>query len=105
MEHAAEYDDLVVAWRNGAPVRLKEIAKVDDSVENKQIAAWDDRNPAIMLAVYRQPDANTVEVVDSVRAKIPYYQSQLPPPSRSTSSTIARSRSANRSTTCRSRWG
>src|SRR5208282_728551 len=79
MVHAAEYQNLVVAWRNGAPVRLNEIAKVYDSVENKQIAAWDDRDPAIVLAVYRQSDANTVDVVDNVRAKIPYYRSQLPP--------------------------
>ena len=79
MVHAAEYSDLVVAWRNGAPVRLNEIAKVYDSVENKQIAAWVGPEPAIALAVYRQSDANTVDVVDSVRAKMPYYQSQLPP--------------------------
>ncbi|MGA2793383.1 MAG: efflux RND transporter permease subunit [Roseiarcus sp.] len=79
MTHAAEYDNLVVAWRNGAPVRLNEIAKVYDSVENDQIAAWSGQDRAIVLAIYRQSDANTVDVVDSVKAKIPYYQSQLPP--------------------------
>jgi HAE1 family hydrophobic/amphiphilic exporter-1 len=79
MEHAAEYDNLVVAWRNGSPVRLKEIATVYDSVENKQIAGWVGPDRSIVLAVFRQSDANTVDVVDNVKARIPYYQSQLPP--------------------------
>jgi hydrophobic/amphiphilic exporter-1 (mainly G- bacteria), HAE1 family len=79
MTRAAQYDDLVVAWRNGAPVRLSEIARVYDSVENDQIAGWSGQDRAIVLAIYRQSDANTVDVVDGVKAKIPYYQSQLPP--------------------------
>jgi hydrophobic/amphiphilic exporter-1 (mainly G- bacteria), HAE1 family len=79
MPHAAEYTDLVVAWRNGAPVRLGEVAKVYDSVENNQLAAWVGEDRAIVLAIFRQSDANTVDVVDTVKAKIPYYQSQLPP--------------------------
>jgi HAE1 family hydrophobic/amphiphilic exporter-1 len=79
MEHAAEYDNLVVAWHNGSPVRLKEIATVYDSVENKQIAAWNGPDRAVVLAVFRQSDANTVDVVDNVKSRIPYYQSQLPP--------------------------
>jgi hydrophobic/amphiphilic exporter-1 (mainly G- bacteria), HAE1 family len=79
MPHAAEYNDLVVAWRNGAPVRLNEIGKVYDSVENNQLAAWVGEDRAIVLAIFRQSDANTVDVVDTVKAKIPYYQSQLPP--------------------------
>jgi len=79
MPKAAEYTDLVVAWRNGAPVRLGEVAKVSDSVENNQLAAWVGEDRAIVLAIFRQSDANTVDVVDTVKAKIPYYQSQLPP--------------------------
>jgi HAE1 family hydrophobic/amphiphilic exporter-1 len=79
LAHADAYKKLVVAWRNGSPVRLAEIAHVYDSVENKQIAAWQGSNRAIVLAVYRQSDANTVDVVDRVKAKFPYYQSQLPP--------------------------
>jgi len=79
MTRAADYQNLVVAWRDGAPVRLDEIARVYDSVENNQIAGWSGADPAIVLAVFRQSDANTVEVVDNVKAKIPYYQSQLPP--------------------------
>jgi HAE1 family hydrophobic/amphiphilic exporter-1 len=79
MNRAAEYQNLVVAWRDGAPVRLNQIARVYDSVENNQIAGWSGSDPAIVLAVFRQSDANTVQVVDAVKAKIPYYQSQLPP--------------------------
>jgi hydrophobic/amphiphilic exporter-1 (mainly G- bacteria), HAE1 family len=79
MPHAAEYDNLVIAWRNGAPVRLSEVARVYDSVENNQLAGWVGDTRSIVLAIYRQSDANTVDVVDNVKARIPYYQSQLPP--------------------------
>jgi HAE1 family hydrophobic/amphiphilic exporter-1 len=76
---ADDYKNLVVAWRNGSPVRLDQIAHVYDSVENKQIAAWKGAERAIVLAVFRQSDANTVQVVDNVKAKLPYFESQLPP--------------------------
>ena len=79
MLHATEYQNLVVAWRNGSPVRLNEIARVYDSVENNRIAGWSGPDRSIVLAVYRQSDANTVDVVDKVRSHLPYYQSQLPP--------------------------
>jgi HAE1 family hydrophobic/amphiphilic exporter-1 len=79
IEHAEGYRDLVIAWRNGAPVRLGELAKVYDGVENDQIAAWQGKDRAILLAVFRQSDANTVQVVDAVRNKLPSYQAQLPP--------------------------
>ncbi len=79
IEHAEGYRDLVIAWRNGAPVRLGEVAKVYDGVENDQIAAWQNKDRAILLAVFRQSDANTVQVVDAVKGKLPSYQAQLPP--------------------------
>jgi HAE1 family hydrophobic/amphiphilic exporter-1 len=79
IEHAEGYRDLVIAWRNGAPVRLGEVAKVYDGVENDQIAAWQGKDRAILLAVFRQSDANTVQVVDAVKGKLPSYQAQLPP--------------------------
>src|SRR6202453_2454761 len=69
--HAAQYNNMVVAWRNGSPVRLDQIANVYDSVENKQIAGWVGPDRSIVLAVFRQSDANTVDVVDSVKARIP----------------------------------
>jgi HAE1 family hydrophobic/amphiphilic exporter-1 len=76
---AEEFENIVVAWRNGAPVRLSEVARVYDSVENNQVAAWFGSDRGIMLAIYRQADANTVKVVDLIREKLPTYQAQLPP--------------------------
>ena len=78
LEKAEYYKPLVVAWRNGAPVRLDEIATVRNSVDNDQVAAWFGDERALILAVYRQSDANTVDVVDQVKARLPVYQSQLP---------------------------
>lgn len=76
---AEGYREIVVAWRNGAPVRLGEIAKVTNSVENNQTASWYNGERSITLAIFRQSDANTVQVVDAIRARLPVYQAQLPP--------------------------
>jgi len=73
------YESLIVAYRNGAPVRLGEVAKAVDSVENNKVAGWLNGTRSIILAVQRQPDANTVEVVDSIRALLPVFQAQIPP--------------------------
>ncbi len=78
MEHAADYRNVVVAYRNGAPVKLSEIAHVIDSVENDKIATWFNNSRAIVLAIQRQPDANTVQVVDDVRTKLPQMRAQIP---------------------------
>src|SRR6188508_202416 len=78
MLHAADYRDVVVAYRNGAPIKLSEVARVIDSVENDKIATWFNDSRAIVLAIQRQPDANTVEVVDLVRAKLPQMRAQVP---------------------------
>jgi hydrophobic/amphiphilic exporter-1 (mainly G- bacteria), HAE1 family len=79
MNHAADYRDVVVAYRNGSPIKLNEVACVIDSVENDKIATWFNDSRAIVLAIQRQPDANTVEVVDLVRAKLPAMRAQIPP--------------------------
>ncbi len=78
LRNAAEFADLIVASRNGNPVRLRDVAQVEDSFET--VKSWADLNgeTSITLAVLRQPDANTVRVVDSVRAALPSLQSQLP---------------------------
>ncbi len=68
----------IVAVRNGAPVRLREIGTVVESVENDKVAAWFKRDRAIILAVYRQPGVNTIEVVDAVRAILPQFRESLP---------------------------
>jgi len=79
MRRAADYRDVVVAYRNGAPVKLNQIADVIDSVENDKIATWFNDARAIVLAIQRQPDANTVEVVDEVRNALPAMRAQVPP--------------------------
>ncbi|WP_376087955.1 efflux RND transporter permease subunit [Roseomonas sp. CCTCC AB2023176] len=78
-QNAEAFANLVVAGRPQAPVRLGEIAEVVDSVQNERVRAWRDGERSLVLAVFRQPDANTVEVVDGVRATIPALQSALPP--------------------------
>ncbi len=79
---AAAYRGLIVAYRNGAPVRLQDLGRVIDSVENDKIAAWYS-TPAtstrsITLAVQRQPGTNTVEVVGSIKKLLPYFHAQMP---------------------------
>src|SRR5438067_2283739 len=69
MTKADEYRKVVVAYRNGAPIHLDEVARVIDSVENDKVASWFNDNRAIVLAIQRQPDANTVAVVDSIRSR------------------------------------
>ena len=76
---AENFRPLVIAWRNGAPVKLDEIADVTDSVANDQIAAWYGDKRSINLAIFRQSDANTIDVVDQIKARFPGYAAQLPP--------------------------
>ena len=79
MYDAAAFADLIVASPNGMPVRLGDVAKVIDSVENDQTASWFDGNRSIVLAVQRQPDANTVAIVDAVRDLLPKFSADMPP--------------------------
>jgi HAE1 family hydrophobic/amphiphilic exporter-1 len=79
MTKAEEYRKVVVAYRNGAPVYLDEVARVIDSVENDKVASWFNDNRAIVLAIQRQPDANTVAVVDLVRERLPQFRALVPP--------------------------
>ena len=76
---AAFFQDAIVAWRNGAPVRLQDIAKVEDSVENEEARAEFSGKRSIILSVQRQPDANTVLVTDQIKALIPTFEKILPP--------------------------
>ena len=80
---AADYEPLIVAYRNGAPVRLGELGKVIDSVENDKVAAWintrDSSTRSITLAILRQPGTNTVAVVDAIRSLLPKFREQIPP--------------------------
>ena len=76
---AAGYRELVVTYRDGAPVRLGDVATVLDSVENDRQAAWFNDRQAIILSIQRQPGTNTVEIVDSIKALLPSIREQLPP--------------------------
>ncbi len=78
LNNAEAYRPLIVAYRNGSPVRLGELGKVIDSVENNKIASWYNNERNIGLAIYRQPGTNTVEVVDSIRKLLPGIRSQMP---------------------------
>jgi HAE1 family hydrophobic/amphiphilic exporter-1 len=78
LEDAAAYRPLMVTYRNGSPVRLQDLGKVIDSVENDKIASWYNNTRAIVLAIQRQPGTNTVEVVDSIKALIPQFRTLVP---------------------------
>src|SRR6266581_4539586 len=75
---AADYRPLIVAYRQGRPVRLEEIGRVIDSVQNDKIASWFNNKRGIVLAIQRQPGVNTVEVVDQIRQMLPSFRSQIP---------------------------
>ncbi|TBW34977.1 acriflavine resistance protein B [Siculibacillus lacustris] len=79
IDRASGYMPVIVTWQNGAPVRVGDVAKAIDSVENDKVAAWLDGTRSIMLAIQRQPDANTVEVVDRIRAVLPSITADMPP--------------------------
>jgi multidrug efflux pump len=76
---SAEYRPLIVAHRNGATIRLSDVAEVVDDAENVKQAAWMDETPAVVVNVQRQPGANVIEVVDRIKALLPQLQSTLPP--------------------------
>lgn len=76
---SVEYRPLVVAYRNGAPVRLTDVAEVIDDAENVQQAAWMNDNPAVIVNIQRQPGANVIEVVDRIKRLMPQLQGALPP--------------------------
>jgi HAE1 family hydrophobic/amphiphilic exporter-1 len=75
---ADAYRPLIVAYRNGSPVRLQQIGRVINSVENNKTANWDTDTPAIVLAIQRQPGTNTVQVVDSIKKLLPNFRAQMP---------------------------
>ena len=75
---AAEYKPIVVAYRNGAPVRLSDIANVIDGTENNLLAAWMNATPAVIVNIQRQPGANIISVVDRIKKLLPQLQASLP---------------------------
>ncbi len=78
LERAEDFRELIVSYRDGSPVRLKQIAKVINGVENEKNLGWYNQTRGIVLAIQRQPGANTVAVIDRIREVLPGYQAQLP---------------------------
>src|SRR5208282_5832881 len=76
---AAEFNKIVIAYRNGAPVMLANVATVIDGVENTQLSAWMNKVPAVIVNIQRQPGANIINVVDSIKALLPKLRATIPP--------------------------
>ncbi|MEO7144976.1 MAG: efflux RND transporter permease subunit [Bryobacteraceae bacterium] len=76
---AAQYRPVIVAWRNGMPVRLQQLGRVLDSVETDKSIAWFNGERGVVLAIQRQPGTNTVEVVENVKKLLPEFRSEIPP--------------------------
>ncbi len=78
MRSVDEYRALVLAWRDGAPLRLGDVATITDGAENRQLAAWSGTTPAVLVNIQRQPGANVIAVVEQVRTLLPQLQATLP---------------------------
>jgi len=75
---AKDYNDVVVAYKNNAPVTLKDVAAVVDGVENEKLAAWRNESPAVIVNIQRQPGANIIQVVDRINALLPKLKNTIP---------------------------
>ncbi len=76
---AADYGNVIIAYKNGSPVRLKDIGNVIDNVENVRLAAWVGQQPAVLLDIQRQPGANIIQTADRVKALLPKLRTAFPP--------------------------
>ena len=76
--NSKDYNALVIAYRNGAPVMLSDVARVVDAVENSKLAAWMNDTPAVIVNIQRQPGANIIQVVDSIKKLLPQLKASLP---------------------------
>ena len=78
LTNAAAYRSLIVAYQNGSPVRLEDVGRVIDSVQNDKTAGWSNGERSVVLAIQRQPGTNTVQVVDNVLRLLPAFQAEVP---------------------------
>nr|WP_294514178.1 multidrug efflux RND transporter permease subunit [uncultured Rhodopila sp.] len=76
---AAQYDDVILAWRNGAPVRVRDIGRAVDGPENQLLAAWQNGKRGILLVVFKQPGANVIDTVEKIKAALPHLEASIPP--------------------------
>ena len=78
LKSADEYRDLVLSYQNGAALRLKDVASIQDGTENERLAAWANQNAAVLVNIQRQPGANVIEVVERIQALLPQISASLP---------------------------
>jgi hydrophobe/amphiphile efflux-1 (HAE1) family protein len=76
---AAEYNDVILAYRNGAPVRVRDIGQAVDGPENQYLGAWQNGKRGILLAIFKQPGANVIDAVERVKAALPHLEASIPP--------------------------
>jgi len=79
LQDAAAFRPIIVTYRNGSPIRLRELGTISDGVENDKVAAWFKGKRGIVLAIQRQPGTNTIEVVDSIKKLLPTFRAEVPP--------------------------
>jgi HAE1 family hydrophobic/amphiphilic exporter-1 len=79
LQDAKAFRPIIVTYRNGSPVRLQELGRVIDSVQNDKVAAWYKDKRGIVLAIFRQPGTNTIQVVDQIRSLLPTFRAEVPP--------------------------
>ncbi|MFI5232182.1 MAG: efflux RND transporter permease subunit [Gemmatimonadales bacterium] len=79
LDNAAEFKDIIVAYRNGSPIYLHDLGRITDDVQNNKTASWYNGEPAIVLAIQRQPGTNTVEVASRVKSELAKLETEIPP--------------------------
>ena len=79
LSQASDYNNVIIAYRNGAAVRVKDVGQAIDGPENLYTGAWDNNKPAVLLVVFKQPGANVIETVDRVKNALPRLQAAIPP--------------------------
>lgn len=79
LTEAAPYEDVILAYRNGAPIRVRDIGQAVDGAENVNIAAWENDKPGVILVVFKQPGANVIDTVDQIKQTLPELANVIPP--------------------------
>jgi hydrophobe/amphiphile efflux-1 (HAE1) family protein len=79
LTHAAAYNDIIVAWRNGAPVRIRDIGRAVRGPQNRELAAWQNGKRGVLLLIFKQPGANVIATVERVKAALPALEAAIPP--------------------------
>jgi hydrophobe/amphiphile efflux-1 (HAE1) family protein len=79
LSKATDYNNVIIAYRNGAPVRVKDVGHAVDGPENLYTGAWDNNKPAVLLIVFKQPGANVIDTVEAIKKELPQLKSSIPP--------------------------